>query len=95
MDNIALGPDWVDYAEKVVIDCMDPNSYLAKSTSITTFAKGLENATELPNLTIGLMERGYSEEEIRGILGMNFLRFLEAALNPTDSSFYDSNLKWA
>lgn len=90
VDNIALGPDWVDYAEKVVIDCMDPNSYLAKGTSITTFAKGLEKATELPNLTIGLMERGYSEEEIRGILGLNFIRFLEAALNPTDS-----NLKWA
>lgn len=75
--HIALGPDWVDYAEKTVIDCMEPGSYLAKGTSITTFAEGLENAALLPNLTIGLMDRGYSEEEIRGILGMNFVRFLE------------------
>jgi len=76
--HIALGPDWVDYAEKTVIDCMEPGSYLAKGTSITTFAKGLENAAELPNLTIGLMDRGYSEAEIRGFLGMNFVRFLES-----------------
>jgi membrane dipeptidase len=77
--HIALGPDWVDYAEKTVIDCMEPGSYLAKGTSITTFAQGLENAAQLPNLTIGLMDRGYSEDEIRGILGMNFIRFLETA----------------
>lgn len=56
---------------------MEPGSYLAKGTSITTFAEGLENAAQLPNLTSGLMERGYSEEEIRGILGMNFVRFME------------------
>lgn len=83
VDYIALGPDWVDYAEKMVIDCMDPNSYLATGISITAFAEGLENATELPNLTIGLAERGYSEQEIRGILGLNFLRFLNEVLNET------------
>ncbi len=35
---------------------------------------GLENATCLPGITAGLVERGYSEPAIRAILGGNFLR---------------------
>ena len=90
-DMLRIGEKWQKSQIIIltVIDCMDPNSYLAKGTSITAFAKGLENATELQNLTIGLMERGYSEEEVRGILGLNFLRFLKAALNPKDSNSCD------
>ena len=38
------------------------------------FAEGLESISKLPNLTKGLAKRGYSEEEIRKILGANFLR---------------------
>ena len=35
---------------------------------------GLEDVTHLPSITIGLVERGYSEAEVRKILGGNFLR---------------------
>ncbi len=35
---------------------------------------GLEDATRLPGITVGLVERGYSESEVRRILGGNFLR---------------------
>ena len=41
------------------------------------FPRGLHRHTELSNLTRGLVERGYTDEEIRGILGGNFLRVLE------------------
>ena len=30
------------------------------------------------NLTLGLHKRGYSEKEIRGILGLNMMRVFEA-----------------
>jgi membrane dipeptidase len=39
---------------------------------------GLEDCAALPKITEGLVARGYSEEAIRGILGGNWLRVLEA-----------------
>ncbi len=38
---------------------------------------GLEDATRLPDLTDGLVRRGYTDEQIRGILGGNHMRLLE------------------
>lgn len=35
---------------------------------------GLEDVTRLPGITAGLLYRGYSEEDVRKILGGNFLR---------------------
>lgn len=40
-------------------------------------AIGLEDASKLPNLTRELVARGYSDEDIRKILGGNFLRVFE------------------
>ncbi|MEO0115791.1 MAG: dipeptidase [candidate division WOR-3 bacterium] len=36
--------------------------------------KGLEDATKFPDITYGLLKRGYSEKDIKKILGENFLR---------------------
>jgi len=41
---------------------------------IYTWPKELRTITDLPNLTKGLIERGYSKGEIKKILGLNFLR---------------------
>ena len=38
------------------------------------YAKGLESVAQLPNLTQGLLARGYSEEDVAKIMGGNFLR---------------------
>jgi len=35
---------------------------------------GLKNVSSYPNLVVGLLERGYSEEDIRKVLGGNLLR---------------------
>jgi membrane dipeptidase len=40
---------------------------------------GLEDVSKLPKLTEELLRRGHSEEEVRGVLGENFLRFWEKA----------------
>jgi len=36
--------------------------------------RGLEDVTHLPRLTAGLVERGYDEEDVKKILGGNFMR---------------------
>ena len=36
---------------------------------------GLEDVAQLPKLTEELLRRGHSEEEVRGVLGENFLAF--------------------
>src|SRR5262249_39990213 len=40
---------------------------------------GLEDVSKLPKLTEELLRRGHSEDEIRGILGENFLKFWDRA----------------
>lgn len=43
-------------------------------------SKGLEDASKLPALTSVLRERGYSESDIRKIMGENFLRVIESVV---------------
>ena len=40
---------------------------------------GLEDVSKLPRLTEELLRRGHSEDEVRGVLGENFLRFWDRA----------------
>lgn len=42
-----------------------------------TLPTKLKDVSTYPNLVQGLLDRGYSENEIRGILGLNFLRVWE------------------
>jgi membrane dipeptidase len=44
---------------------------------VPMIAKGLDDASKLPNLTKALIIRGYSDQEIKGILGGNFLRIIK------------------
>jgi membrane dipeptidase len=37
--------------------------------------RGLEDVSKVPKITEELLRRGHSEEEVRGVLGENFLRF--------------------
>lgn len=44
---------------------------------ISSTPKGLEDVSKLPNLTAKLLEHGYSKNEIKKILGENFLRVIK------------------
>jgi len=46
---------------------------------ITVAPAGLRDVTQFPELTRGLLERGYSVEDVEKILGGNFMRVLRAA----------------
>ena len=69
VEHVGLGPDFVDYMRD------DPMSF-SSSTEID-YPGGFEDITKMPNVTAGLIERGYSEDAIRGILALNFLRVFE------------------
>jgi membrane dipeptidase len=46
---------------------------------ITTAPAGLEDVTKFPMITKGLLERGLSEEDVRKVLGGNWMRVLREA----------------
>jgi membrane dipeptidase len=41
--------------------------------------EGMEDCSKLPKITQALLDKGYSEKDIRKILGENTLRLLEQA----------------
>lgn len=48
---------------------------------IESVPKGLENASQVPNITRKLHQRGWKDSEIRKILGGNFIRVLDQVLD--------------
>lgn len=43
------------------------------------FARGISSAAEFPNITSGLVERGYAPEDVKQIVGGNFMRVFDEA----------------
>jgi membrane dipeptidase len=46
------------------------------------FARGISSAAEFPNITAGLVERGYTTGEVKQIVGGNFMRVFDEAFAP-------------
>jgi membrane dipeptidase len=44
--------------------------------AISTVPAGLEDVSRMPHLTAALLERGYSEQDVKKILSGNFLRIM-------------------
>jgi membrane dipeptidase len=80
VDHIADGPDYVDFALDLMTADMstddDPIDYGASFE----FQEGLQRVETLPLFTAGLLEAGYSEEQVAKILGGNALRVLRQVL---------------
>jgi membrane dipeptidase len=73
IDHVGLGPDFVkDYFDEV-----PPHRPIltGQVDDVTVTLDGLAYVTELPSLTPRLLAR-FSEDEVRKILGENFLRVL-------------------
>ena len=48
---------------------------------VTALPEGVDDCSQLPNLTRRLLERGYSAGDVRKILGENFLRVMEQSID--------------
>ena len=65
----------VDHIEHVIqIAGVDYVGLGSDFDGVSSLPVGLEDASKLPRITYELLKRGYSEEDIRKILGGNFLR---------------------
>lgn len=66
VEHVALGFDFVDFLQT------DLSADLGAPQ--VAYARGIETISQASNVTAGLLARGYDEVQIRGILGLNFLR---------------------
>ena len=76
IENVTLGLDFIDNRNYDDLDILlDDPAYPDEPVSYPT---GLASAAELPAMTSALIDRGYSADEIRGIMGENLLRVYES-----------------
>lgn len=87
-EHVCLGIDYFEYQAGVVDDATAQivYDYLIESGAWTTeeyptppwhYPQGIEMPDKLPNLTAELVKRGYSEQDIQGILGLNLMRIYD------------------
>ncbi len=72
--TLAQVADHIDHVRKVAgIDHLGLGSDF---DGITTVPVGLEDVSKYPALTIELLKRGYSDDDVKKILGLNVLRVI-------------------
>lgn len=80
-DHIGISPDFM--TGRVDLDAMGMNRQLwpedVYSDHPWNMVKGFETIVELPNVTQALLNRGWSQADVRKVLGENWLRVYEKA----------------
>ncbi|WP_338760094.1 membrane dipeptidase [Nocardia vulneris] len=86
VEHVGIGTDW----PLALPDDVLTQSFLPLATSTLGFRAehaldtrrldGFRDYRDLVNITRGLVQRGYSDQQIEGILGENFLRILQATV---------------
>jgi membrane dipeptidase len=82
IDTIGLGPDFSEFSIRISQWSGERGNMegLQYGNKGSYFHPELKNWSHLPNLTGSLLKRGYSEEEIQKVLGLNFLRVYKKVL---------------
>jgi len=83
--HVALGTDWpIQAPDEVLLATMGSPTYTQQvgwggsyRRDVTQRLIGYGDCRDLPNITRGLVKRGYGDAEIKGILGENALRVFE------------------
>jgi len=74
--TIADTADHIDHIKKIA--GIDHIGFGGDFDGITSVVEGLEDVSKYPSLTAELLRRGYRDEEIKKILGLNILRVMRA-----------------
>src|SRR5581483_4456484 len=82
-EHVGIGTDWPNTAPVAVLRSILSPTAAANTDlgfrdqdrlDVTRNLVGFDDVRDFPNITRGLVKRGYSDEQIRGILGENALR---------------------
>ena len=83
IDHVGIGTDafFGDHVElhKKIREFINISSGGLQESSVA-YMDGIENSSEIPNITRGLVKRGYSDSEIKKVIGGNVLRVLEEVI---------------
>jgi membrane dipeptidase len=81
--HVGIGTDWplqadTDTLENVFLPSTSETGFRPEHNLSVANLVGFDDYRDFPNITRGLVSRGYDDEQIRGILGENFLRVFES-----------------
>jgi membrane dipeptidase len=71
IQHVGLGPDFCDYYLDVVEDWLVQIGF---TREMSMLPKGIEDVRGIPRITEALLGRGFSDQDIQGVLGENFVR---------------------
>ncbi len=79
MDHVGLGTDFMEEipAEIMMAALKGISAENLQKYYGSTIVKGFESAAEFPRVTEGLLSRGYSPEDVKKIVGGNWLRLYQ------------------
>lgn len=80
IDHVGIALDLIENAseEEFALLATDPRVWgLPNPDGRYGYAVGIETVSDVPNVARGLVTRGYSDEEIRKVMGENWVRVLE------------------
>ena len=81
-EHVGIGTDWGQVVPKTLIDLLheEMRRFGFREEHRVDFGaqtRGFETWEKWPNITAALIEHGYTDDEIRGFLGENFLRVFD------------------
>ena len=82
-ENVAIGTDWPMSMPKWVLAevfapwTIEHGFRPEHNIDVLTNCIGFDDYRDFPNITRGLVKRGYTDAQVQGILGLNFLRVFE------------------
>jgi len=86
VDCIGIGPDLMENWDPGIFHRVTEKSRTLHGVPTTrmnwAYPEGMASIAELPNVTAGLLELGFGEEDVRKFLGGNFLRVFERVWQP-------------
>lgn len=76
IDHVALGPDFMEFMPLEIMEAVlkDVPAEMQHKLMEGGATEGFSTVAEFPNVTAGLLERGYKEVEVQKIMGLNWLR---------------------
>ena len=80
IDHVGIGPDFIrEYYDEFYSKYPDME---AEGLRLNSRIEGLAYSRDLPNLTSALVGRGFAPDDIRKVLGENFLRVFREVMRP-------------